>query len=254
MYFQTVDTQVKARTENELKSLLQQQKEATESKTTMRNKERKLKQIQQEILELREAALTKKKEINKVLQKYDARKLKLEGKRIDLAELQAKPAEDQIEIAQHEQHLKRDILKRVELCNRYTTILESDYMPAALKRNEIDLKISQIKAEIVFFNQIYDSRTQSLKDAQVKFNVADAEYRETKSKAKKAYEIAKRAGEELREQVSSEESAEYAEVSVTDDGKTFMLDLFILKHINLVVHSYEKSCSRGSKMRRWRYP
>ncbi|KAG2172612.1 hypothetical protein INT44_002627, partial [Umbelopsis vinacea] len=208
----SVDTQVKTRTENELKTLLQQQKEATESKTSMRNKERKLKQTQQEIQELREAALTKKKEINKVLQKYDARKLKLEGKRIDLAEAQSKPAEDQIEIAQLEQHLKRDVLKRVELSNRYTTILESDYIPATLKRNEHELGIFQIKAETVYFNQIYESRTQSLKDAQVKYNVADTEYREAKNKAKKAYEVAKRAGDELREQVSSDESAEYAEL------------------------------------------
>ncbi|KAI9286759.1 P-loop containing nucleoside triphosphate hydrolase protein [Umbelopsis sp. AD052] len=208
----SVDTQIKTRTENELKTLLQQQKEATESKTSMRNKERKLKQTQQEIQELREAALTKKKEINKVLQKYDARKLKLEGKRIDLAEAQSKPAEDQIEIAQLEQHLKRDVLKRVELSNRYTTILESDYIPATLKRNEHELGIFQIKAETVYFNQIYESRTQSLKDAQVKYNVADTEYREAKNKAKKAYEVAKRAGDELREQVSSDESAEYAEL------------------------------------------
>ncbi|KAH8548434.1 P-loop containing nucleoside triphosphate hydrolase protein [Umbelopsis sp. PMI_123] len=208
----SVDTQVKTRTENELKQLILQQNAAKEKKASLRDKERKLKQMQHETQELREAALTKKKEINKVLQKYDARKLKLEGKRKDLAEAQSKPAEDQIEIAQLEQHLKRDILKRVELVDQYTSILESNYMPAALKRNEIELGITQIKAEIVFFNQIYDSRTQSLKDAQVDYNVADAEYREAKSKARKAYEVAKRAGDELREQVSSDESAEYAEL------------------------------------------
>ncbi|CAO3684313.1 unnamed protein product [Umbelopsis vinacea] len=208
----SVDTQVKTRTENELKTLLERQTEANEKKQSLKQRERELTQRHNELQHLRETAVTKKKEIMQALQKYDARRLKLESKRKDLVEALAKPGEDQIEITHAEQQLKRSILKRIELATQYRTILESEYIPTAMRRIETELELTQVKAEIEYFNRLYDDRTQALKEAQLEFDTADAAYKAAKVKAKSAYTMAKRAGDELREQVSPDESAQYAEL------------------------------------------
>jgi chromosome segregation ATPase len=210
--FTLVDMQVKNRTENELKNLVQQQKEASDKKQAWKQRERELKQKLLELRDQRETALTRKKEIMQALQKYDARKLKLAGKRKDLEEALAKPEEDQAELAEAEEKLKRNILKRIDLAKAYNHMLHQNYMPKVLKLNLLELELTQAKAEVEYFKRIYHERTQALQDAQDEFQSADAQYKENKKKAKNAFQVAKRAGDELREQVSQDESAEYAEV------------------------------------------
>ncbi|KAG2181344.1 hypothetical protein INT43_008927 [Umbelopsis isabellina] len=208
----SVDIEVKNRTENELRHLMEQQKDANEKKQEARNKEKQLRQQQHELRDQRETALTKKKEIQQLLQKYSARKLKLEGKRKELDEAIAKPAQDQTEIAQIEQKVKRAVGKRIELAKKYTSLLETDYVPGAMQRNDLELELAQVKAEIDYFKKVYDERTLALREAQQEYASAELTYKDAKAKAKSALELAKKAGEELREQVSTEQSAEYAEL------------------------------------------
>jgi chromosome segregation ATPase len=207
---------------------LERQTEANEKKQSLKQRERELTQRHNELQHLREMAVTKKKEIMQALQKYDARRLKLESKRKDLVEALAKPGEDQIEITHAEQQLKRSILKRIELATQYRTILESEYIPTAMRRIETELELTQVKAEIEYFNRLYDDRTQALKEAQLEFDAADAAYKAAKMKAKSAFTMAKRAGDELREQVSPDESAQYAEVRISVELNTCTFKLIYL--------------------------